>query len=178
MCAVRRTESVVHVNVCQSSQLLCKAFVALFLFRMETQVFQQQHFARFEIRSGFFSSFSYAVFCELDWNAQHIGHVFYDVAQGILILYLAVRTAQMRHQYHAASVGKYLFDSRNHRLYARIVRDVEIFVERDVEIHAHDSLLAVEIEIVDSFHMIFILMFLHNMYGVRKTRAVKCKVSQ
>ena len=107
---VRRTESVVHVNVCQSSQLLCKAFVALFPFRMETQVFQQQHFARFEIRSGFFQQpLLTQSSANLTGTPNTSDTCFTMWRREYLILYLAVRDGPDATSVSRRLVGKYLF---------------------------------------------------------------------
>ena len=42
---MRRAEGVVHVHVAQRGQLFRKLGVVLLFLRMETQVFEQQHFA-------------------------------------------------------------------------------------------------------------------------------------
>lgn len=97
MCAVRYTEAVIDIQVCQRSQLFGKFHVVLFLFLMETQVFQQQDVARFQLAGSSLYSLTYAVRSKKNLFAQQLAQMLSYGSQRQFRLNLSFRTAEMCH---------------------------------------------------------------------------------
>src|SRR5690242_18350131 len=70
MCAMCRTETVIHVKVAQAGELLCKSFIAFFFILMKAQVLEQKNFSAFESGCFFFCFFSNAIACKIYGNVQ------------------------------------------------------------------------------------------------------------
>ena len=95
--AVRYTEAVIDIQVCQRSQLLGKVHVVLFLFLMETQVFQQQDMARFQFAGSSLCSLANAVRSKKNFFAQQLAQVLRYGSQRQFLFNLSFRTAEMCH---------------------------------------------------------------------------------
>ena len=97
VCAVRYTEAVIDIQVCQRSQLFGKFHVVLFLFLMETQVFQQQDVARLQLACSSLRSLAYAVRSEQNLFAQQLAQMLSYRSQRQFRFNLSFRTAEMCH---------------------------------------------------------------------------------
>ena len=89
-----------------------------------------------------------AVGGELDGNAQALGHVVHDVAQGELRIHL-LGTSEVGHDDDGAALLEDLLEGRHGPADAGVVGDVEVLVEGNVEVDSHDGLLAGEVITVD-----------------------------
>ena len=80
MFAMRRAESVVHINIAELGQLLGEVRVVLFFFLMKAKIFQQEDFAVFELFPPLFGVRADAVVSEFHVRAgqffQLRGHWF------------------------------------------------------------------------------------------------------
>ncbi len=72
----------------------------------------------------------------------------YDVFQGELRIHF-LRTAQMGHNDNGTSAGEHLFKGRHGPTDTGVVRNLEVFVQGDVEIYAHDGFFAGKIVAVN-----------------------------
>ena len=165
------TEGVVDIDVSQSSELLGELLLALldgllgsgllfvrsvlsqaaglaFLLSVEAEVLQQEGLTGLEVSCELARLFAYTVGGKLDVYAKALGDVGEDVAEGELILDL-LGAAEVRTDDDGATVGKDLLERRQGSTDTRIVRDVEVCVQGHVEVHADESLLAREIELVN-----------------------------
>ena len=113
-----------------------------FLLGVEAEVLEQQGLARLQ-GSGLCVGLL-AVIGELDGNAQALGHMAHDVLEGELGIHL-LGTAEVGHDDEGTAPCENLLEGRHGPADAGVVRDFEILVERDVEVHADDGFLAGEI---------------------------------
>ena len=97
VCAVRYTEAVIDIQVCQRSQLFGKFHVVLFLFLMETQVFQQQDVARLQLAGSSLRSLANTVGSEQNLFAQQLAQMLSYRSQRQFRFNLSFRTAEMCH---------------------------------------------------------------------------------
>src|SRR4030042_6154697 len=94
------TEGVVHVDVCQGGQPSREAVVVVLLFRIETQVLQQQNLAGSQVGGGAVYSWPHTVVYLDHLLAQELGQ---STSYGIhpqLVADLSVGATEVRHQYH------------------------------------------------------------------------------
>ena len=117
-----------------------------FLLGVEAEVLEQKGLTRLE--GGDFGLGLLAVGSELHRSAEALGHVIHDVLEGELVSH-ALRTTEVRHDDEGTTPGEYLFESRHRPADAGVVGNLEILIERNVEVHAHDRLLAGEIVGID-----------------------------
>ena len=170
-----RAESVVDVAVSVGSQLLHEFLLACldsllslgllligsiggessrlaFLLSVETQVLKHQNLTWLE-RGGLFVSLL-AVVGELDRNSEALGDVGENMFEGELRVN-SLRTSEMGHEDEGATFGKHFLERRESRADAGVISDVEVFIERNVEVHSHDSLFA--------FEIVGVNVLLHNL---------------
>ena len=169
MGAVGRAESVVHVAVGIGGELLDEGLLGLldgllgglllvlggvlgeaarlaFFLGVEAEVLEEESLTRLQGRSLLVRLL--AVGGELDGNAQALGHVVHDVAQGELRIHL-LGTSEVGHDDDGAALLEDLLEGRHGPADAGVVGDVEVLVEGNVEVDSHDGLLAGEVITVD-----------------------------
>ena len=167
--AVGRAESVVDVAVSVGSEGLDKVLLAgfhdslggllllvgsvlresaglAFLLGVEAEILEQQGLARLE--GGHFGLGLLAVGGELHRSAEALGHMIHDMLEGELVGH-ALRTAEVGHDDEGAATGEHFLEGRHGPADAGVVRNFELLVEGNVEVHAHDRLLAGEIVGID-----------------------------
>ena len=131
MFAVCRTESVHHVAVSVRCEHLSELFLArlhlflsrlisrvffldsyrfAFLFRIETQVLEQQYLARFE-GSSLCLSFC-AVLSELNGTTERSSYGIYDLAEAVLSLYFTFRLAHVAHDDQCTALVEDVLEGR------------------------------------------------------------------
>ena len=64
-------------------------------------------------------------------------------------------TSEVGHKNEGTTLGEHFLERRESRADAGVVRDVEILIERNVEVHSHDSLFA--------FEIVGVNVLLHNL---------------
>ena len=89
-----------------------------------------------------------AVVRKLDGNTEAFAHAGDDMLQGELRIDL-LRTAEVRHDDQGAALLKDLLEGRDGPADTGVVRNLEVFVQRNVEIDAHDGFLAGEVVTVN-----------------------------
>ena len=77
----------------------------------------------------------------------------------------------MRHYDEAASVVKNFLKGRKRTADTGVVGNIAVFVQRHIEVHANDSLLAVEIVIVDSCH--YYIIWLSKNHSIVSAKIIE-----
>ena len=112
------------------------------LLGVETQVLEQEHFAGLQ-GSGLSVSL-HAVGSELYLSAEQLLDAADDVLEGKFFSG-SLRLPEMGHYDESTSACQYLLQGGNRGADTCVVSDVEIGVERNVEIHSHNGLLAIKV---------------------------------
>ena len=115
------------------------------LLGVEAEVLQQQRLTRLQgagFKLGFLAD---AIAGKLHIDAKQLSHMRTDVPERKLVV-VAFGPPQMRADDDAAPVAEDLLQRRQGGADARIVRNVEILVERDVEVDPHECLLTGKIK--------------------------------
>ncbi len=180
MCAVCRSESVVHIHVGIRSQCFGELFLRFlhrlfrfgyffgtrffgqparlaFFFGIETEVFEQQRFARAQRRGFGCRFFTDAVVGKLYIHSQQFRYAGKNMFQGVFIS-RAFRTSQMRADNDTSPIFQYLLKGRYGRTDTGVVGNVQVFVQRNVKIHTNKCLLSGKIKIVNCLHNYSILV--------------------
>ena len=175
VCPVSGTESVVDVAVSVGSELFHELLLAClhgllglslllvcriggessrlaFLLSVETQVLKHQDLTRLEGRSLLVSLL--AVVGELDRNAETLRDVSENMLEGELRIN-SLRTSEVGHKNEGTTLGEHFLECRESRADTGVVCDVEILIERNVEIHSDNCLL--------TFEVVGVNVLLHNL---------------
>ena len=75
-----------------------------------------------------------------------------DRLDGKFRIRVFLRTAEVRHQHDHAFVVQDLVDGRQGGAHTGVVGDVEVVVQRDVEIDADNHAFVFEIDLIDVYH--------------------------
>ena len=125
---------------------------------METEVFQEQDFTRFEGVSHGFRFCADAVRSEFDIDAEEFRQAFGNGFQRILFDDLSLRAAEMAGQDDSGLVVEQVFDGRQCLLDTRIVSNLAVFIKGDVKVSADKDAFVFDIYIGDVFfHENFLL---------------------
>ena len=122
--------------------ILCESSRLAFLLSIKTEVFEKENLTRFESRC--LCVCLHAVVGELHRSSEEFLEVRKDVFEGEF-LRNALRTAEVRHNDERTALLKNFLECRDCGTHTCVVRDFELIVERNVEVHAHDGFLACEI---------------------------------
>ena len=128
------------------------------LLGVEAEVLEQESLAGLEGRN--FGLGLLAVGGELHGNAEALGHMVHDMPEGELVLNL-LGASEVRHDDERSAACKNLLEGGDGRTDAGVIGDFKLVVERNVEIHTHNGLLAIEIVRVDVLLHSVILRFNH-----------------
>lgn len=145
MGAVGGGESVGNINVGRCNQLFGESFIAFFLFAVEAQVFQKQHFV---VAHGFDSGFHFfadAVVNENNFFAECLFQVADDVRKRVFHVAFAFRPAEVADNHNLGAFFHQFFDGRNRAVDAGSVGYVKVFVHRNVQVGAQHDDFAVQI---------------------------------
>ena len=162
------SERIVNVAVSVACESFCEFLLALFhfflgcvvcwvffvdanrlafLFRIEAEVFEKKHFARFQSCCGV--GCLGAVRSELYVCAESGSYGVLNLAQGKFCVYFAFRLAHVRHNYESAAVGKNFFQSWEGTADTGVVSDFAVFVQWHVEVNAHNRFFTCEVVLFD-----------------------------
>ena len=178
VCAVGCTEGIVYIAICIRGQLFGEFFLAFlhsflccgffligsvvsqttgfaFFFGIETEVFQQQHFAR--LQSGSFDSslFAHAIVGELHFHTQQFVQVLQDVLQREFFSH-AFRTAQVRTDDDAATISQNFLQRGESGTHTSIICNVEVLVQRHIEVYTDECLFTGKVELINCHNLIFL----------------------
>ena len=146
MRAVGGPEGVVDIDVAVLGQLPGKKLISRLFFWMEAQVFQQRDFPRFQLLRHVECRIAHAVRGERNVSAQQLGDASDEVLQrqpGIG----ALGPPKVAHQHHGSASIQQGLDGGNGPSNAGVVRDVMCTVEGDVEVHANQGTLALNLKV-------------------------------
>ena len=123
----------------------------LLFARVESQILQHQHAARCQLARLALGVLTHRIGRKFDVLAQQFAESFGGRLQAEFgdVRRFAFRTAQVAHQNHRSATFQYRLDGRERHLDARIVRDVLILVERNVEVDTHQYGLVGNIHILN-----------------------------
>jgi len=148
-CARCRAEGVVDVGVTERGEPFREVDVVLFFLGVEAQVLEQHHAAGRLTRDGALGWWSDAVFGERHIAGEQLLQTNRHRPQAHLRIGLALRPSQVRRQNDAARAHvQRIFDCRDRLAYPRVVAD-DPLLERDVEVHADEDALVLQIEVAD-----------------------------
>ena len=151
MRTVRNAESIVHSDIGQRGKTLGENRIVFLFFRVETQVFQHQNLAGFQ------------VFCRcFRYRSHTVGRKFYFAAKqcGQMFGYRRERELGRRPPLGAAKVGRQnersalvqkVLQRRQGCAYAGIVGDITRFIHRHVVIDADKDSFSLEIDVAQRF---------------------------
>ena len=146
MRAVGGPEGVVDIDVAVLGQLPGKKLISRLFFWMEAQVFQQRHFPRLQLLRHVEGGIAHTVRGEGYVGAQQFGDASDEVLQrqpGIG----AFGPSKVAHEHHGSASIQQGLDGGNGPSDAGVVRDVVCTVEGDVEVHADQGALALNLEV-------------------------------
>ena len=148
---MRNAEAVIHIQIGQGGQFFCEIQVVLFFFRMETQVFQEQDLARFQLGRRRFRFRADTVCRERDRLSQQFFQMPGHGGQGIFRIHLPFRASEMRHQNDSGAVPDQILDRRQGRSHAVVVRNAAFPILGNVEVHPDEDALPGHVEIRQDF---------------------------
>ena len=119
-----------------------------FLFRIETEVLEQQYLTRLE-RSSLSLCFG-AVLSELNGTTQRSSYSVFDLTETELSLYFTFRFTHVAHDDERTALIQDVLQGRQRTADTGVVCDLTILIQRYIEVNTYDRLLAGEIEIFDS----------------------------
>ena len=125
------------------------------LLGVETQVFEQNDFAGFDVLAHFGSLFAHAVTGKFDLCTQVLLDGRDDLLQRVFRIGVLLRATHVRHEDHRTALGEHLLDGGHGGADARVVGYFALLVQGHVEIHADDRAFAFEIVVVDRNHSSF-----------------------
>ena len=141
--AMRGAKGVVHVARGERRQRLCECGVVLFFLRMKAQVLEQDDVALHRARL-----LADAVGREGDRLPEQLGQAIRDRPQAHVRVDLALGSSQVAREHDRRALSERVLDGGQRRLDARVVAD-DAVLQRDVEVHADENALALEIQIFD-----------------------------
>ena len=141
MRSVRSTESIVDEDFGGASQLLGEPGVVGFFFLVESSVFQQAHGAVGHAGDSLLNFRADAVVDLGDQAGEQFGQSRANRGQAELVFRARLRSAKVRARQHLGAVLDQVFDGRDGGADARVVGDVHVAVERDVEIASDEDSL-------------------------------------
>ena len=102
------------------------------------------------------SFLTHAVVGKLYFNAQQFRYVLQDVLQREFLCY-AFRTSQVGTDNQTTAIGQNLLQGRKSGTDAGIICDVEIFVQRYIEVHTNECLFTGKVELINCHNSLFYL---------------------
>ena len=120
-------------------ELLRELHVVLFLFRMEADVFEQEHFSVFPVRDGFVDLLADAVGDEAHGPSCQLRELFADGLERVFEVDRSLRAAEVRDERDFSARVAQSRQRRKMRLYARVVADPAVG-QGDVEVHPDQNL--------------------------------------
>ena len=143
---MRGAESIIDVDIGQSSQLLRHFGIVLLFFGMEAGIFEQENLPRLERFGGFFRSRPDAILGESHRLAGQLAQVSSDRFQRILGVGAILGSSQVGAQDNRCTPLEQIFERGQRGADAGIVAHRAVF-NWDIEIHAHKNALALRINV-------------------------------
>ena len=151
--SVRRSERVVDIDLSHRSELFRKLGIVLFLFLVETDVFDEENVALFESGRLRFRVFSDDILRKLDFFAEKFGKFRRNGSKRIFHVELALRSAQVRAKDNFRIVRDEVFDRGKRLDYSLRVR-YNVAVKGYVEIASYEYFFAVNINVFYAFFVV------------------------
>ena len=144
MGTVSRSERIVDVQIRDRCKFFRKLRVVLFLFRVEANIFQQQHIAISHCADFFRHIVSDAVIGLHDGFAEEFTEALGDRVETKFLIY-ALRTTEVASQNHLCALGRKALNRGQGSPNAGIIGDRTFFVHRNVKVTPHKYALALQI---------------------------------
>ena len=146
-------EGIVDINIAELGELLGKTRIVLLFFGVEPQVFEQQDLAVSQIHRRLQRFVAVGALDERDLPVgEQLGEALGDRLQRVLRLRLALRATEMRQQHDARPPIEQQLERGDRGTDARVVGDVSVGVERNVEVHPQKEPPAGEREVANALH--------------------------
>src|SRR5688572_12728862 len=145
MRAVRSAERIIHENVAQLRKRTRERWIVCFFTREEPRVLEQQELARRQCARCFLRFVRIRRLDEMNLLLDQMFEAFRDRLQRILRVGLALGPSEVRQDDRACAAIEQHSKSRQRSAYTRVVRDLEILIERNVEVCAQECALAVKL---------------------------------
>src|ERR1700752_182533 len=144
MCAMRRTECVVHIEISQRRELFGHVVVVLLLFRMESEILKQQDLTALErVDLGFFGV-TKGIGRECNRFTQQRRQVFGHRFQTVFLDALSFWSSEMRSEDNACTMFKGELNCRQCSTDSSVVIDPAVLY-RYVEVNANKDALVVQV---------------------------------
>ena len=125
-----------------------------FFFGVKTEIFENKYFSRFEFCYGCFYSVALTIIDKFDGLSQQFRQVIDNVFERKFVFRALFRTPQVRTDNDASAISQKFFQRRQSRTHTGIVGDIQVLIERYVEIDTYKRLFTGEIEIVKCLHIV------------------------
>ena len=134
MSAMGGAEGIIHKNIAEFSQFFREGLVAFFLLFVEPEILQEKDLAGLEGRSFFDGFLADTVISKIHMDAEELLQMGKQVFEGIFVGGAIFWSAEMAHQDDAAAVFEDLFNGWDGGSDTGVIGDLELVVERDIEI--------------------------------------------
>jgi hypothetical protein len=139
------TEGIVHIYIAELGKFFGKFFISFFFFLVKAEVFEQKYLSGLQSGGQVFGFLSDAIGREGDGDSvKELGKMGHNVAERIFIGWAILGPAQVAHQDDGASIGQDLLNGWNGSAHAVVVGDLEVAVQRNVEINPDKGFLTGE----------------------------------
>ena len=145
-------EGIVDVHLTQAGEFLCESRVVGFLFGVEAEIFEQQHFAVFQLVGELAGEIADAVGREGDIDlladgvVEHDTEAVHDGAKAVFGIGLALGTAEVGAEYDLAAMPEYELNGGEGLTDARVVEDFGAVIrEGHVEVDADQHMLMLQL---------------------------------
>ena len=146
---MRRAERVVDIDVAERGEAFREIDVVLFFLGVEAQVLEEDDATGGLAGNGALGWRSDAVFRKTDVPAEQLLQASRYRTKAHVGIGLTLRSPEVRRQDDAARARlQRVFDRRDRLAYTRVIAD-DALLERDVEVHADEDALVLQIEIAN-----------------------------
>src|ERR1700686_1791475 len=149
-----RTERIVHKKIAKLGTPPRQPLVVFFLAAEEARILEEENLSRLEILAGLDRLVRIGRLDEDDFAASQLLEPIRHRLQRVFGIGFPFRPSQVRENYGTRAALEQQLDRRKRGTDARIVGDVAIIVEGNIEVNANESALAAHLriaEIADAF---------------------------
>ena len=146
-----RPEGIVTVDVSHRRQLACELGVPLLFSRLKPQILQQQHLSGPQFRPFGNRIRPDRVGGEQDGLSQQFRQSLRNRCQAVFRLGLVGRASQMTHQDRRSTSLEDRTNRRQGHFDPTVIGDLPVVIQRDIEIHADEYGLALDIDVHNRF---------------------------
>ena len=150
MGAVADAERIVDEELGHARELLCQLLVVFRLALFKADILQEQHFVHGEFRGFFHGVFADDVVRQGDVAFEKLLEAELYRGKRILRVDLAFGAAHVRSEDNGAILVQAVVDGRQCRTDAAVVRNIAVFVHRDIEITPDKDFFSMKVQILNT----------------------------